>query len=287
MTRRAVALLLGLMISIEVQAQPTTRNTTPLAYSHKAFSGVLTPHFQGNDLKKIVDNLAARDKVVKGEFETSDQYATRREELDRAPLSDGIARNGTLALVFQTEHSMRTRLHETPQLSIDYDADAATMTVRTLVQSVTAESGLWVATTIWDKASETVSFGIASNAYGAKAQVRYSAASNYGIAYPSRSRVDAEGEVQSPMEPVLIKFPLSPAKATLVKNRLRVLIVCTVRDTDPLFTTESHETATITDPYEWHDKYSYLQVRPSETWVFDSETGEVLAKSKYEYRIQR
>jgi hypothetical protein len=37
MTRRAVALLLGLVISIDVQAQSTTHNTTPLAYRGQHF----------------------------------------------------------------------------------------------------------------------------------------------------------------------------------------------------------------------------------------------------------
>jgi hypothetical protein len=218
-------LCLGFPTVVRTLAQVTTHNTQTAThiYSHTAFSGVVTSHFQGNDLKAIVDGLVAHDAVSKGEFETSDQYSIRHAKSEHTPLSGGIARGGTIAFVFPTDHSVRSRAYETPQISIEYDADDMSMTVSTVIAPVNMGSVLdtedLVPSTVWDKASETVRFGVASNAFGAKARVRYSNANNYGLAFPSHSRIDAEGNVQSPFTPQSITFPLPPAKAKLINQK--------------------------------------------------------------------
>src|ERR1035437_8054566 len=180
---------------------------------------------------------------------------------------------GTFAFVFPTDHSVRTRVGESPQLSTEYDADDMSMTVSLAIDQENTQSVLdtpnLVSGIVWDKASETVQHRLASNAFGVKSVVRYSNAHNYGLAFPLRfrSRVGAE-----------VSFALASTKAKLVKNRLRVLVVCAVSDSDPVlgsdavFNIESSGTATIDSPYDWHDTNTYLYVIPSAFWVFDNET---------------
>lgn len=79
-----------------------------------------------------------------------------------------------------------------------------------------------------------------------------------------------------------VTFKITPAKARLVENRLRVAVIGVVEgNPEDVVIKQSSGTATIRDPYEWRDTTKYLCFKFSQMWVFDTETGEILAKADF------
>jgi hypothetical protein len=270
---KTLVLLLSLSAS---HALAQAKKVTIHLYSRTAFAGVVPPHFQGNDLKAIVDGLAPELSVSKGKYETSAQFAARLDRIAQAPLSGGIPGDAPLAFVFPTDASTHTMRSDERQISTEYDADKQEMTVALLTETLNTESELESSNlalqAIWNRASDTVSHGVASNAFGVKAVVRYSSAQNYGLAIP----LALQNRVHD------VTFKITPAKARLVENRLRVAVIGVIEgNPEDVVIKQSSGTATIQDPYEWRDTAKYLCFKPSQIWVFDTETGEILAKADF------
>jgi hypothetical protein len=105
---------------------PSTMTYPP--YSVGEFSGVVGPHFQGNNLTELVENRArsldpqqvhlelligedsgeeSKKNITvpgKGEFETSAQYADRLRQSPQ--LSSGVPHDPVFAFVFPTDRQM-------------------------------------------------------------------------------------------------------------------------------------------------------------------------------------
>jgi hypothetical protein len=73
-------------------------------------------------------------------------------------------------------------------------------------------------------------------------------------------------------------IPLTPEKAQSVKPRVRMLIIGKLAS-PPIFEGTSYFGATLDASMSFHDDYSYIHLTIEDVWVFDSATGEILAKA--------
>lgn len=284
-----------------VSLQPTSE-----AYSQVPFNGTISPHFQGNDLTAILDDLFRLYDKGKGEYETTEQYAARLKS-EGAVLHGGISRSAKLAFVLPTDEMAK---HFVTPLKLDYDADKAAFAVKLQAMPVNdvkernaeleaeineindatkkigaeMQAGTFKPFQFKKKESENVEIEwaqtkydshdyVGSNAFGAKVDVH---------------STDVGEDVIEMLIPLpgddlylpKIEFQVSAdvSQAPSLKDRLRVLLICTVREGNPIRSTSSYHEATISEPTELLVMKRHLKVNATEVWIFDSETGKVYAK---------
>jgi hypothetical protein len=172
-------------------------------------------------------------------------------------------------------------------LKAEYDADKGSMKVS--VNVVGTHEGFHhherhSLSIGWDMKSAPTDHYAASNAFGARTNVTAFTTKLYGIAFPVAMTWNGQSALtMGPMDyPLFVSFPMESSKAQLLSKRLRVLVVCTITTAPhaPVSNASDYASATFENPTTSNETYLYLHVRPTELWVFDSETGEVFAKSK-------
>ena len=118
-----VACLTAPLVGQRKTAPHYVSRTTRYPYSTTGFTGVVPPHFQGNDLQKIAAGMAT-SFAERGEFETTAQYNVRIEKASIARLAGGIPKDSPLAFVFPTDEELRTDWEAKYAIDTAYDQPA-------------------------------------------------------------------------------------------------------------------------------------------------------------------
>jgi hypothetical protein len=282
----SAAISLGINASGQTVHKPVHRTTS--TYSSVSFSGTVTPHFMGNDLRRICDALSSSISSHKGEFETTAEYqAEVRDAIDK-PIIGDIKAGSDLAFVIPSPlHNHLDELDE-GYLTTVYNADHAKMTVQ-LHTSMTFQPGepddiksllarpkdIHSVAIIWGANEPAYRSWNASNSFGASVKVKEQSYDAYGLA------IDVEhvpwkkdNLVTFISEGGSVEFSVPIEEARLIKGRLKVLIVCRIKD-NPIMSGTDYHKATMTSPFEKKARYKYLHITPVSLWVFDDETGKV------------
>ncbi len=269
--------------------QPTS------AYSQLPFSGTLGPHYMGNDLRQIYDTLASRLGTNQdgfgnqGEFETTLEYQARIRRAVDTPIANGIKLGSQVAFVIPSP------LHNNLEyfdifLTTRYNADQGTMLVQ-FYPSLTYQLGepndiyslndrpndLHSIALLWGGSNPSFKSWTASNAFGASVEVKDEKYDAYGLAFDLSQPLETQKLLELIGEGADASFLVPADEARIIKDRLRVLVVCELKD-DPLMAATDYHKATITDPNETTARYKYLHVAPIGLWIFDEATGKVYLK---------
>lgn len=276
-----VVLLMFLSLTVMGEQQKSTRPVKPSShypFSAEPFTGGIPPHFQGFDLRKIETEIAI-STAKKGEFETTSQYLERINRASTEPFSNGIPKNSPLVLVFPTEESIHAGVDG--NIKTAYDADLEVFKISLGVASpndAEESSRTREITMVWGKNAKSSSPYSAMNSYGAVVKVTAVISKQEAISFPVDSMVF--DKVNPGLgSPLAILVPVKADRAQILKGRLRVLVICRVADDIPVSEAGTFHSATVEAPAEISDSYQFLHVTPSEYWVFDSDTGEILAKT--------
>jgi hypothetical protein len=247
------------------------------AYSVGAFTGSIGPHYLGHDLQTIYSVLESR-LSPRGEYEKTSEYQERLRRAMIEPIVGELRPSGLFAFVFRP-----TRGSDIEMPTLHYDADREEMIVN--VNSVEDNrqypdnrEGEYSRAIIWMSASSSRSYE-GSNAFGATAEVTSINGERYALLFDQSTRQfmsDVENNKLSTSGEV--RFHLSVDEARDLRDRLRVLIVCRIKE-PPVTNGSAYNQPTISDPTEIAIKDNYLHVALDSIWVFDDETGKVYAKS--------
>jgi hypothetical protein len=276
------SVLLSTSVEGQHKAQTPSHQHQPfrLPYSVAAFSGVVLPNFQGNDLQKIASGLAA-GQHVRDPFETTVQYNARVLKEKSVPLAGGLAPDSVLAFVFPTEERLRTNFLGQFALDLQYDADHQVMTVF-IDASPTKQESQEEPTELalrWIERTNSSSEYLASNGFGATATVSDEHKTDYALSVSAKSTMFGLYAPGEPEKPISLSFSVSPEKARSLNRRLRLLVVCSIANVGPVSQNETSHSPTIEIPLLSIRTTNYLHVLPREFWIFDIVTGEVLARA--------
>jgi hypothetical protein len=282
----SVAISLGINASGQTVYRQPSHRTIP-TYSSASFSGTITPHFMGNDLRHICDALSGRTSSHKGEFETTAEYQARLRNAIDKPIIGDIKAGSDLAFVIPSPlHNHLDELYDV-DLTTAYDADSAKMTVL-IHTAMTFQPGepddiksllarpmdIHSVAIIWGANAPAYKSWNASNSFGASVKVLEQNYDAYGLAIDLESSRKQDRVATLITEGGSVAFSVPAAEARLIKDHLKVLIVCRIKD-NPLLVGADHHKATMTSPQETTARYKYLHIAPVSLWVFDDETGKV------------
>jgi hypothetical protein len=262
-------------------------------YSDAAFSGSINPHYAGNDLREIYTALEGRAEP-KGEFETTLEYQNRLSRAMTMPLAGELRLDSMFAFVIQPGGKF-----DSGHFYHRYDADKEEMlvsltpdetyqddkykkhdSVHYSVDQIQIESTKAI---IWREELISSYSYMASNAFGASTEVTSSHSEVYALLYDTSTSVDEmekmanDGRVDELVGVKDLRFHLPVPEAKAVGDRLRVLIICSIKEV-PVMSGSTYNAPTISKPYQIFIKYKYLHVALDSIWVFDDETGRVYAK---------
>jgi hypothetical protein len=282
---RVLECLTALTLFTVLLAQPlegqhkSARAVPHYVYSVAPFAGVVPPHFQGNDLRRIAAGLAA-SHPTRDAFESSLQYNARMLAAESIPLAGGFASDSLLAFVFPTEERLHTDFLGDMALDLGYDADHQLLTVvmQNSPMELKSEDEPAKLSIKWSDRTTSSSQYLGSNGFGATTTVYAENQTDYALAIPTKSTkfgLDSNG---SAIRPISISFTVSPEKARILNRRIRVLVICKLVGLGPVSQGETYHTPTMESPLQSKTITNYLHVIPSEFWIFDIATGEVLAK---------
>ncbi len=257
---------------------------TTSAYSSVSFSGTVTPHFMGNDLRHICDALSSRIPSHKGEFETTAEYQARVRNAIAQPIIGNIKAGSDLAFVIPSPlHNHLDELYDVDLITA-YDADHAKMTVL-IHTAMTFQPGdvqslldrpmdIHSVAIIWGANAPAYKSWSASNSFGASVKVVEQNYDAYGLAIDLERPWKQDKIATLITEGGSVAFSVPVEEARFIKDRLKVLIVCRIKD-NPLMSGTDYHKATMTSPSETTARYKYLHITPVSLWVFDDETGKV------------
>lgn len=257
-------------------------------YSDAVFSGTISPHYAGNDLQKIYTALEGRAEP-KGEFETTSEYQNRLSPAMTMPIAGELRPDSMLAFVIQPGGNL-----DSGRFNHRYDADKEEMLV-ILTPAETYQDDKYkkqdsaghIETTnaiIWEEGIRSRSY-MASNAFGASTEVTSSIHDRYALLYDTSTSVDEmvkmanDGRVDELVGVKEVRFHLPISEAKAIGDRLRVLVICSIKEV-PVMSGSAYSAPTISAPVEIAFKDKYLHVTLDSIWVFDDETGKVLAKQE-------
>jgi hypothetical protein len=261
--------------SVSKSAVPNVRRHvgTTIAYDHAPFDEnivVLSKDYRGHDIKSLVLAVKKSDALdPKSEFESTAAYQNRLAGFHRTVLDGRITPESIFAFVLGDED-----VRILPSLSSQYDADSQILKVSfkaRVKDFLLADDRPKLSTIDFKNELLERTKYIASNAFGAKAEVTNTYSESYGIAFNTDNWLF--GNSSSTFEQsATFNILLSPDRARLLKPNLRALFICKLRE--PWFRhTVSGTDPTIDRPYETLEGMNYLQVLLNEVWLFDSASG--------------
>lgn len=286
--RFLVTVLFFFLISVsgEGSAFPASgQSPIKSAYSQVPFSGKVTVGYRGNDPRAVLRALNAVRPKEKSEFETTAHYEERLANSADVPLYGALRTSSIFAFVFPSVETPSYPGGIDPgSLEISYDADTETMSAKLGIGSVYNDAGEHskdIRSIVWNWARTGRGDYIGSNAFGAIRTVKKSVSVSTGLAFSIDSPFySGRGDWTDDFypSPIGMTFSVPASRAKMLKKNLRVLVVASLLQ--PTSIEESvHREPKIDHPYDTAELGHYLHVDIQEIWLFDSSTGEVVAKA--------
>jgi hypothetical protein len=233
---------------------------------------VLPPKYAGHDIRLILEKVKRVPALApKSEFESNADYERRRSSFASATLYGNLTPSSALAFVVKPDKDSVGY----PSSTSTYDADAQ-MTKVLLIAHPKDESKLESVRIRADEIGEKKY--VASNAFGVKVQVIKTYDQEYWLDFDVGSTLfSTPNSFSEYVRAASFTVPMSPDAARRFKSSARILVVC--RMVEPWASTSTYNSeATIDSPYAFVTEQSYLRVIPTQVWLFDASTGEVLRK---------
>ncbi len=271
--------LIACVISISSFCAGQGKDAAKTRYSDVPFELTvdhLSAGYQGNDADRIYRAIEKHENAAKGEFETTEQYEARIEQQNEQPLIGSLRITSLFAF-------------KAADLKLQYDADSGVIKIYVPTSFAVDDAGKVDSSRIAVKVQESASSRsyLASNAFGATTMVREKDVKSIEIGVVHASdfelRNDADPNLDCFYGPDLGCFyselHLVPEQARRLKRSARVLIVGSL-DHDAIGKGAILGDATINSPTAYFGQLRYINLRLSEIWIYNPETGTVFAKIK-------
>jgi hypothetical protein len=239
--------------------------------------------FQGlNPVSLYNELLKNKSKIIKkNEFETTEEYESRKRSHSSDSLSGSFRLNSVFAIPILAD------------VLTSYDADKELLTVKfnestTLIYDSELESALQTKIPAEKSRSlfyeekisgesidiftklEKMDYYIGSNAFGATARVTRKFIDSLSIAYRGIFSFKSKSHLSINMD---------PAQAKIVKDRGRLLQICQL-EYPYIGNRIIRYGATISKPIDAIVTNKYIAIRPIELWFYDRQSGEIFYKEK-------
>jgi len=231
----------------------------------------LPPGYLGNDAESLLRVIEARQKSqVKGEFETSERYAARIKRENAQPLLGSIKLDDVLAF-------------KVDQPECRYDPDAGIMKFYVTTGGAWDEAQQLTSgkLAVQLKAHTTVHQYLGSNAFGVTVRVKDEHIKSVKLGIVNSQEFDLRDK-DNPDEPALAdsfysELKMTPDEARKLKKTAKALVIGVLDDT-PASKGDLVGEPTITSPKGFFEEIRYLNLKVSEIWIYNPETGRVLLK---------
>jgi hypothetical protein len=230
----------------------------------------LPADYRGHDIIAVyrkVENAVP----LKGEFETTEQY---KERLKNVPLNDlyafKIEPSRAVAFFYDANKQTMDMMIETRPVTIidptvKYDTDHRPV----MVAGITINSG-----------AATTSSYTGQNAYGATREVTKSVGADFGIAIEKlpETMIGSSPLAAYGMSSISLSFSITPERAKIMKAKLGVLFICTLKSPFRLSFDRSVTRPTFSDPVDALILHNTLYTALKGIWIYNTESGEVVKK---------
>ena len=260
--------LISIVFALLVLNVLAARAQVRTAYSTRPFDSKaerLPANYRGMNPEVIYQNFKRQEELEKkGEFETSDQYNSRISRMRGLPILGALRRDGIFAFAVDN-------------LKTTYNADAreleALVRLGAVWKNVTPDPGLR-AFSLKTKILRRKYVG--QNAMGAKVLVDELASESFEAAIANfRQFKPVELDRRQFFVKTIIQADV--AKAKLIKERLRALVVCRLLSPYTGYGAVLDE-ATFGKSSQYFLRMYYLNAEAVELWLYDGMTGEIFRK---------
>ncbi|HVS81612.1 MAG TPA: energy transducer TonB [Pyrinomonadaceae bacterium] len=215
----------------------------------------LPPNYLGHSFGAVYAAVARRQLASKrGEYETTNDYQNRLTHMNAMPLIGSINSDSLIAFVIAPVRQ-------------EYDADEKTLHLGLVLTSFR---------TTWLHNEKLIGSYIGRNGFNRAVRVKAYRYDDYVLAIdriPSLKSYSIEGDHEIFNSSIVI----ASLDAQKMKPRIRALLVCKLT-AEGVSSDESHDPATIDEPY---DEYSFtytMHVNLHAVWFYDASNGVILAK---------
>lgn len=217
--------------------------------------------YTGTDPEVVYAELERRAKQgAKGEFETTEAFRKRAQELEQRPLADGVPLDSQLAFMATATSA--------------YDADGGKLKCVIALDWPHLDYSIdfHKSAILLKKIIDPTDSYIGQNAFGAKVRVDRYYAREYGVL------LAGHGSSSITPRSLEVDVDMNPAAAVKAKPTLRALLIITlespyIRNGDRL------SEPTISDPTDRWVRYRYLVGHLSQVWIYNFITGDVYSKT--------
>jgi hypothetical protein len=278
--KRLVAFIAVACSVLCLQAAAQNKGAIPARQSASHFSTQpfdlaatkLPPSYLGHNADQIW-NAFKQKRLTKSEFETEAAYESRLDGIANTPIAGGILPNGTFAFLL-------SKLEKT------YDAEQQVLRVTLPIggtSSIVTDENI---TAQWMQRSAKQGEFIGSNAFGVKRRITRKAYLDTNLTGKRPEWLDWETEQMDEFSEPKALLPMSPDAARLSKVHVGMLFIGAIQ---PPFISadEQHETATIDSPEESTTYIHNLNLALQQIWLYDVQSGQVLAKLSAEEHKKR
>ena len=200
----------------------------------------------------LITAIEARQKIKKGEFETTSDYQSRLSGSEQRPFIGGIAKHSQIAFIFNDKKAE----------PFSYDPDTEQMTIT--LQPNQFPCGRYDTDLLIDSTFKINKKYAAQNAMGANLVVTQSLATATCLSYIGFKS---------------FRFEVPRKQAADVKYSSRLLFIGTLYE-PYVSSTSSYTKPTFNSPYELVRESKFINLKLTNVWVFNPKSGEVLFKTE-------
>jgi hypothetical protein len=275
---RSVASIVCVILISSLCASQGKATVSEKRYSETPFNPAvdrLPANYQGNDADRIYRLIERRENSqIKGEFETTEQHRARIGHQSEQPLIGSLQVTSLFAF-------------KTAGLKFRYDADRGLMNLYVPTSFAVDDADQIDSSRVAVKVQENISFRSypASNAFGATTLVKEKDVKSIEIGVVNAPDFELRNDPDPSLDcfygPDLRCFygelHLAPEQARRLKQSARALVVGSLAD-HPIGKGASLGEATIENPTAYFGQVRYVNLRVSEIWIYNPETGAVFLK---------
>ena len=248
------------------QAEAQNYSVVPFAFNSKS----LPAHYMGHDAQRVYTAIQNKRGLVKGEYETSTEFAKRFADAQVKVLYGGMHLSDVYA--FSLSHGSEG--YDNNAFSVTYDADGGKLNVSPTFDCSDDIGAAFEARSKIDEAGKYSG----TNAFGVARTVNRVRDTVYDVVVDNVDDFDTQPTGISARK-IVIRLPISPTTARKIRSSVRVIAVCTLSSSDGSGTTTKvyEQTPTLDNPTDSQTTKHYILATVKEFIVFDQSTGSVFS----------